>query len=397
MFPASLLSLVPRNWRQPLSATRSTCHPWLNRFAWFTAAATFLLLGLGGLVTSHEAGMAVPDWPTTYGYNMFLFPIHLWQGNIFYEHTHRLFASFVGLLTTTLAAWLWLREPRSWMRWLGAGAFFVILLQGLLGGFRVTLLKDEIGIFHATLAQSFFVLVTLIALFSSGKADKFTNSLRTTHISNRLFWLTISSASLVLIQLILGATKRHQHAGIAVPDFPLAYGKVWPPMDGAFLLKANSQRLGTEQLNLITAFQIGLQMAHRLVALSLLLLVGCLAWKARREQGAGSLPAKLAAAWLWLICLQAALGAATIWSNKAADVATAHVLCGALSLLAGTIFSVGLTIQRQSWLSLAQTPGASDHVDGKLLDAARAPGGPLDALGVGAIPEFLAATVKEAQ
>ncbi len=301
--------------------TRSACHPWLDRFAWLTAGATFLLLGLGGLVTSHEAGLAVPDWPTTYGYNMFLFPVHFWRYNILYEHTHRLFASFVGLLTIILAVWLWLREPRSWMRRLGAGAFFVILLQGLLGGFRVTLLKDEIGIFHATLAQSFFVLVTLIALFCSGKADKFTNSLRTTHISNRLFWLTIFSASLVLIQLILGATMRHQHAGIAVPDFPLAYGKAWPPMDAAFLLKANSQRLGTEQLNPITAFQIGLQMAHRLVALSLLLLVGCLAWKVRREQGAGSLPAKLAAAWLWLNCLQAVLGAATIWSNKAADVA----------------------------------------------------------------------------
>jgi len=319
--------------------TRSACHPWLDRFAWLTAGATFLLLGLGGLVTSHEAGLAVPDWPTTYGYNMFLFPVHFWRYNILYEHTHRLLASFVGLLTTILAVWLWLREPRSWLRWLGTGAFFAILLQGVLGGLRVILLKDAIGIFHATLAQSFFVLVTLIALFSSGKADKFTNSLRTTHISNRLFWLTISSASLVLIQLILGATMRHQHAGIAVPDFPLAYGKAWPPMDAAFLLKANSQRLGTEQLNPITAFQIGLQMAHRLVALSLLLLVGCLAWKARREQGAGSLTAKLAAAWLWLICLQAVLGAATIWSNKAADVATAHVLCGALSLLCGTVLS----------------------------------------------------------
>src|SRR5712691_9987890 len=319
--------------------TRSTCHPWLDRFAWLTAGATFLLLGLGGLVTSHEAGLAVPDWPTTYGYNMFLFPMHLWRSNIFYEHTHRLLASFVGLLTTILAVWLWLREPRSWLRWLGTGAFFAILLQGVLGGLRVILLKDAIGIFHATLAQSFFVLVTRIALFGSGKADKFTNSLRTSHISNRLFWLTISSASLVFIQLILGATMRHQHAGIAVPDFPLAYGKVWPPMDATFLEKINSQRLGPEQFNPVTAFQIGLQMAHRLVALAIVMLVGCVAWKARREHGAGSLPAKFAAAWLGLIGFQAALGAATIWSNTAADVDKEHVLCGALSLLCGTVLS----------------------------------------------------------
>src|SRR5208283_4260011 len=119
--------------------TRSTSHPWLDAFAWVTAGVIFLLLGLGGLVTSHEAGLAVPDWPTTYGYNMFLFPMHLWQCNIFYEHTHRLVASFVGLLTSILAVWLWLREGRSWLRWLGAGAFFAILLQGLLGGLRVTL------------------------------------------------------------------------------------------------------------------------------------------------------------------------------------------------------------------------------------------------------------------
>jgi len=321
------------------NVTRSICHPWLDRFAWVTAAATFLLLGLGGLVTSHEAGLAVPAWPTTYGYNMFLFPLHLWQGNVLYEHTHRLMASFVGLMTTTLAAWLWLREPRSWLRWLGASAFFAILLQGLLGGLRVTLLKDEIGIIHAALAQSFFVLVTLIALFSSGKAGRFSDSLRTTPISTNLCWMIICSASLLLLQLILGAAMRHQHAGLAVPDFPLAYGKVWPPMDATFLEKINSQRLGPEQFNPVTAFQIGLQMAHRLVALAIVMLVGCVAWKARREHGAGSLPAKFAAAWLGLIGFQAALGAATIWSNKAADVATAHVLCGALSLLCGTVLS----------------------------------------------------------
>ncbi len=195
--------------------TRSTRHPWLDRFGWFTAAATFLLLGLGGLVTSHEAGLAVPDWPTSYGYNMFLFPMRFWQCNIFFEHTHRLLASFVGLLTGILAVWLWLREPRSWLRWLGAGAFFAILLQGLLGGLRVILLKDAIGIFHATLAQCFFVLVTLIALFSSRRAGKFADSFRTTRISGSLYWLTICSASLVLIQLILGAAMRHQHAGLA--------------------------------------------------------------------------------------------------------------------------------------------------------------------------------------
>jgi len=338
--------------------------------------------------------MSVPDWPTTYGYNMFLFPLHLWQGNILYEHTHRLLASLVGLLTSILAVWLWLREPRSWLRWLGAAAFFAILLQGLLGGLRVTLLKDEIGIFHAALAQSFFVLVTLIALFGSVKAGRFADSLQTAPISGSLYWLTICSASLVLIQLILGAAMRHQHAGLAVPDFPLAYGKAWPPMNAAFLDKINSQRLGTEELNPVTAFQIGLQMAHRLVALAIVFLVGCVAWKARREQGAGSLPAKLAATWWGVICLQAALGVVIIWSNKAADVATAHVLCGALSLLAGTILSVDLIIQRRSRRQFVQTPGPAHR---EVNAMAQSPRGPLDALGTGANPELLVATLKEAQ
>src|ERR1041385_7606255 len=142
---------------------------WLHGFAVLTALATLALIGIGGLVTSHEAGMSVPDWPTSYGYNMFFFPIGKWWrvGNIFYEHSHRLFASGVGLLTTILAIWLWFKEPRKWLRWLGVVAFFAVLLQGVLGGLRVILFKDQIGIFHAALAQLFFVLVCSIALFTS--------------------------------------------------------------------------------------------------------------------------------------------------------------------------------------------------------------------------------------
>jgi cytochrome c oxidase assembly protein subunit 15 len=325
--------------------TRSTQHPWLNRFAWLTAGATFLLIGLGGLVTSHEAGMAVPDWPITYGYNMFLFPTRLWQNNILYEHTHRLLASFVGLLTTILAVWLWLREPRVWLRWLGVSAFFAVVLQGVLGGLRVTLLKDEIGIVHAILAESFFILVTLIALFASYQNSKLVTAVQTVRVSRGLSWLTVGGTILIMTQLILGATMRHQHAGLAVPDFPRAYGKLWPPADAAFLEKVNSQRLGVAQLKPVTAFQIHLQMAHRLVALAIVLLVGTVAWRARREQGSRSLAAQLALAWSGIVCLQAALGAATVWSNKAADVATVHVLLGALSLLTGSIFS-GVTVGR---------------------------------------------------
>ena len=106
----------------------------LHWFAIATAIATFLLLGAGGLVTSHEAGMSVPDWPNSYGYNMFAFPPSKWVGGIFYEHTHRLWATVVGLMTTILAVWILARDSRKWMKWLGVAAFLGVIAQGILGG-----------------------------------------------------------------------------------------------------------------------------------------------------------------------------------------------------------------------------------------------------------------------
>src|SRR5215210_3375832 len=128
---------------------------WLNRFVWLLAGATLFLICSGGMVTSKGVGLAVPDWPTTFGYNMFLFPVSQWVGGIFFEHTHRLIASTVGVLTIVLAFWLWRADTRPWMRKLGWAALGAVVLQGVLGGLRVTLLKDEIGIFHALLAQAF--------------------------------------------------------------------------------------------------------------------------------------------------------------------------------------------------------------------------------------------------
>src|SRR5258706_349328 len=129
--------------------TRTTDNVWLSRYALLTALATLVLVFFGGLVTSHGAGMGVPGLAHTVRYNLFFFPVSKWVGGVFYEHTHRLVASGVGLLTTVLAAWLWLKEARPWLRWLGVVAFFAVLLQGVLGGLRVVLFKDEIGIFHA--------------------------------------------------------------------------------------------------------------------------------------------------------------------------------------------------------------------------------------------------------
>src|SRR3977135_1562120 len=138
---------------------RSEANPksqiWLNRFVWFTALATLFLICSGGMVTSKGVGLAVPDWPTTFGYNMFFFPFSKWIGGIFFEHMHRLIVSTVGLLTIILAVWVWMVAPRRWVRVLGVAAVAAVILQGVLGGLRVTMLKDEIGIFHACLAQAY--------------------------------------------------------------------------------------------------------------------------------------------------------------------------------------------------------------------------------------------------
>src|SRR5687768_12656853 len=107
--------------------SRTTDNKWLAAFAVLTTICTLFLIAVGGLVTSHGVGMSVPDWPTTNGYNMFFFPIDQWTGGIFYEHTHRLVASGVGLLTMILAGWLWWKEERRWMRWLGAIALLAVI------------------------------------------------------------------------------------------------------------------------------------------------------------------------------------------------------------------------------------------------------------------------------
>lgn len=324
--------------------TRSENNPWLHRFAVLTTLATLCLIGIGGLVTSNGVGMAVPDWPTTYGYNMFLFPISLWEGGIFYEHSHRLFASWVGLLTTILAVWLWLKESRAWLRWWGVAAFVLVCVQGVLGGLRVTLIKDEIGVFHAVLAQGFLVLIGLIALFTAPRLSRAIGRDAAPAGSVRA-WLAAALGCIVL-QLILGATMRHQHAGLAIPDFPLAYGRLWPATDPAALELANQRRVDYRDPKPITAFHIHLHMAHRLGAILTLMAVWIAVWKIRSTAGSDVLR-RLAMFWGLLLVSQAFLGAATVWSNKAADVATLHVVLGALSLIAGsTVAALCLSTER---------------------------------------------------
>jgi heme a synthase len=337
--------------------TSTTYSPWLHRFAVLTALCTFLLLGAGGLVTSHEAGMSVPDWPNSYGYNMFLFPPSKWIGGIIYEHTHRLIASGVGLLTTILAVWLWLKDPRKWMHWVGVAAFLLVVAQGILGGLRVVLSDALLGIIHGVVGQSFFILMCAIALFTSRFWQR-TENQQHSKASSRpgaealkverspaLRRLVLLTTILIFVQLLLGATMRGQHAGLAIPDFPLAYGKLWPDTSPAALVHYNAERMNVLAENGVTRFQILLQMVHRLVALAIFVMVSACAWQARggnlRQAGpefGASIHRRISIFWLALIIGQIGLGAWTIWSNKAADVATLHLMGGALALMTGALW-----------------------------------------------------------
>ena len=323
---------------------------WLNRYAWFTAFATLLLICSGGMVTSKGVGLAVPDWPTTFGYNMFLFPVSKWIGGVLFEHTHRLIASTVGFLTLILGIWIWRVEDRQSVKTLGLLAVAAVILQGILGGLRVTMLKDEIGIFHACLAQAFFGLIVLIAVVRTN----LWRSLSANVDLNRFCGVksvAIVATIAIYVQLALGATMRHQHKDLPILDFPTANGAWIPDTSANALAKINAWR-DARALSDVTAFQIWLQMAHRFLAaiIAVAVIAFCFqVWKHARQ--ITSLK-RLSIWWLVLLFCQLTLGAWTIWSNKAADIATAHVAMGAIML------SFGVSICAICWRILPAHPNA---------------------------------------
>ena len=334
-------------------SARSQNNPWLHRFAMFTALATLVLIGIGGLVTSKGVGMAVPDWPTTYGYNMFLVPFDQWLGKfgIFEEHSHRLVASFVGFLTIGLAIWLWAKEARKWVRLLGIGALVLVVMQGVLGGLRVTEINQNLGLIHGAVAQLFLILVCAIALVTSAWWQRVNVSDRAGFAA--LKGILVAVICLVFVQLLLGATMRHQHAGLAIWDFPLAHGQVWPATDEASVATYNESRYelqkslhAANQLldaqgnpktflasgHEILSWHVWLQMLHRLGAVATLALVVAFAVKVRRRLGHAHAFTKVGYVLLAMVVAQAGMGIWTILSNKAADVATGHVVLGAACL-----------------------------------------------------------------
>jgi len=316
------------------TSSRARSTSWLNRFAWFTAFATLLLICSGGMVTSKGVGLAVPDWPTTFGYNMFLFPVSKWVGGIFFEHTHRLIASTVGFLTIFLAVWVWRGQDRQSLRNFSLIAVASVVLQGILGGLRVTMLKNEIGIFHACLAQAFLGLIVVIALMTTNFWPALSNVVVDLKKFAPLKTLALATTIAIYVQLALGATMRHQHRDLAILDFPTANGAWIPETSPNMLAQLNSWR-DAHGYSDVTAFQIWLQMAHRFLALIIAFAVLAFCLRVWRDARGIAALRRLSIWWVALLFLQLTLGAWTIWSNKAADIATAHVAVGAIMLSFG--------------------------------------------------------------
>ncbi len=323
----------------------------LHALAWAVAVATFPLIFMGGLVTSRHAGMSVPDWPNSYGYNMFLFPMRLWVGGILYEHTHRLMATVVGMLSIVLVIWAWrfqigrlfgrvnIDRTPPLVRFLCIGVLLGVMFQGLLGGLRVVLVNLNLAIVHACVAQAFFCLAALTVVMTSRSWSAAQSPPGVIPGRKGMIGLAVALVIAVYLQLIVGATMRHEEAGLAIPDFPLAYGKILPPTDAAGLAGANHLRAWNLNLDPVTLPQIWLHFAHRVGALGVLLLGAATVQRIiRRFPNPGLLIPSMLLALLLLV--QIALGVATVLLRKPADVASAHVAVGALVLVSSFVIMV---------------------------------------------------------
>ncbi|MEW6060551.1 MAG: COX15/CtaA family protein [Bacteroidota bacterium] len=310
---------------------------WLHRFAIFTAFSTFILIFIGGLVTSTGSGLSVPDWPTTYGENMFTYPIDKWIGGIKYEHGHRLFASFVGFLTTVLAIWLAVKEERRWVKVIGFVALGLVILQGILGGLTVLfLLPTPVSIAHGMLAQTFFCLVSAIALFTSNWWRNGTVEIKKKG-GYYLQLIVLSAVLSLFIQLGFGALLRHTYSGLAVPDFPLAYGQLFPSLNSESIVQYNQELIrdgikwpGDKS---IAAYQIVIHLVHRYWAFIVAAIVGFSGFKIYK---ASFLPKSIRRNGTILIAavlIQFLLGMFTVFTRKEVIITTAHVALGAFTLV----------------------------------------------------------------
>ena len=194
-------------------ANQSVRSPWPHRWAVVLACATFPLLWVGGLVTTTDAGMAVPDWPSTYGYNLFLYPWQSWLAgpwDLFVEHGHRLLGALVGMLTIGLVIVLWRTHERRWLRHLSLAALGLVVFQGVLGGMRVLLDEQTLAMLHGCTGPLFFALTMAMVVFTSKSwTDDTAVAAPRLPMAGVVRWLAVATSILVYLQVVFGAVLRH--------------------------------------------------------------------------------------------------------------------------------------------------------------------------------------------
>ena len=296
-----------------MSAT-AAYRPGLHRSAVLLACATAALVFAGGLVTSTGSGLSVPDWPLSFGRVM-----PPMRGGVLFEHGHRMLATSVGLLTIGLMAWLLRRETRGWVRRLGVAALTRVVVQGILGGLTVLLkLPLVVSVAHAATAELFLCLTASIAVVTSRGwieapaplADGGAPSLRA---------LATGAAAVVYVQILLGALVRHAGAGLAIPDFPLALGRLVPPL---------GSRL------------VAYHFAHRVGAAATSAWLVWLVVRVLRDRGDVAALRRPALLLVVLLAFQIFLGAVTVWSRRAVIPTTLHLLTGALILVTTVVIAL---------------------------------------------------------
>ncbi len=287
----------------------------LHRFAIVTSAATFMLIFVGGLVTSTGSALAVPDWPLSFGK---FFP--KMQGGVLYEHGHRMFAGTVAIMMLVLMVWTLMRERSTRVRYIAVVAFGLVILEAVLGGLTVLLLLPlPIAVAHAATAQAFFCLTVALCLLTGSRWRNAVPLSRVERARPALPLLAAITTAAIYGEILIGAVMRHMGAGLAIPDFPLAFGRIVPPLESRF---------------------IAVNFAHRCGALAVATLVIWTVARVLRFHRNEPMLRRPAISLMLLLVAQIGLGAVTIWSGKAVVPTTAHVAVGAGVLAASLVLTL---------------------------------------------------------
>ncbi len=291
----------------------------LHYLAFFISGCTVLLLCAGALVTSTGSGLAVPDWPLSFGQ---FFPEMV--GGVLFEHGHRLVAGLVAILILSYAIFAQFCAPRA-VRRLAWAAVVMVMAQAGLGGLTVLFkLPTGVSVAHACLAQAFFCVVVSITLMTSSLWNRSWNPLPIENASRigSLRSISLFVVAAFFVQLLLGATMRHRGAGLAIPDFPLVFGGIIPP---------------------VFNFSIGIHLAHRIWAAVVSIAVICLVVQIYRRLPYRLDLAGISGALATAVSFQILLGAFTVWLRKPVVLTMLHLAIGAICLSLSVVIALLLS------------------------------------------------------